>query len=77
MVPMLQGLAWSSREPWVFASVSYDGRVRTFKLYFLLFFWNAYGVVLGCCEHNPCGDPSTSERLKGFLLEVEISIISN
>ena len=23
------GLAWSSREPWVFASLSYDGRVST------------------------------------------------
>jgi hypothetical protein len=22
------GLAWSTRDPWVFASVSYDGRVR-------------------------------------------------
>jgi WD40 repeat protein len=24
------GLAWSSREPWIFASLSYDGRVSDF-----------------------------------------------
>jgi len=22
------GLTWSSRQPWIFASLSYDGRVR-------------------------------------------------
>lgn len=27
--PEITGLAWSSREPWIFASLSYDGRVST------------------------------------------------
>lgn len=43
--PEITGLAWSSREPWIFASLSYDGRV-TMRLdalsgtnrFYLLFF---------------------------------------
>ncbi|CAK9169051.1 unnamed protein product, partial [Ilex paraguariensis] len=26
------GLAWSSREPWIFASLSYDGRVASYVI---------------------------------------------
>ena len=32
ILPEIAGLAWSSREPWIFASLSYDGRVSALVL---------------------------------------------
>ncbi|KAK2995097.1 hypothetical protein RJ640_020737 [Escallonia rubra] len=36
------GLAWSSREPWIFASLSYDGRVRPLKFLIVEFALDRY-----------------------------------
>lgn len=38
------GLTWSSREPWIFASLSYDGRVRKISKFLCLYI---LGTVFG------------------------------
>ncbi|THG17971.1 hypothetical protein TEA_021236 [Camellia sinensis var. sinensis] len=50
----IAGLAWSSREPWIFASLSYDGRDR--KLLFLLYVPKADFREATCrqYEENAC-----------------------